>query len=111
MQGKKRGLGKGLDSLLSSSTVSRKKQVSHDFHAEKTHPCTGWNHCDLDPERVVGARRGRAGRVQGRFRAHAVPEHANVSVAGAEARPANTAHGVGGLSPSEWDRRTARAER
>ena len=35
MQGKKRGLGKGLDSLLSSSTVSRKKQVSHDFHAEK----------------------------------------------------------------------------
>lgn len=36
MQVKKRGLGKGLDSLLSSSTVSRKKQVSHDFHAEKT---------------------------------------------------------------------------
>ena len=36
MQGKKRGLGKGLDSLLSSSTVSRKKQVSHDIHAEKT---------------------------------------------------------------------------
>ena len=36
MQVKKRGLGKGLDSLLSSSTVSRKKQVSHDIHAEKT---------------------------------------------------------------------------
>jgi len=36
MLGKKRGLGKGLDSLLSSSTVSRNKQVSHDFHAEKT---------------------------------------------------------------------------
>jgi len=36
MQGKKRGLGKGLDSLLSSSTISRNKQVSHDFHAEKT---------------------------------------------------------------------------
>ena len=36
MQVKKRGLGKGLDSLLSSSTVNRKKQVSHDFHAEKT---------------------------------------------------------------------------
>ncbi|MCW8995292.1 MAG: ParB/RepB/Spo0J family partition protein [Psychromonas sp.] len=36
MQIKKRGLGKGLDSLLSSSTVSRNKQVSHDIHAEKT---------------------------------------------------------------------------
>jgi ParB family chromosome partitioning protein len=36
MQGKKRGLGKGLDSLLSSSTVNRQKQVSHDFQAEKT---------------------------------------------------------------------------
>ena len=36
MVGKKRGLGKGLDSLLSSSTVNRKKQVSHDFQAEKT---------------------------------------------------------------------------
>jgi ParB family chromosome partitioning protein len=36
MQGKKRGLGKGLDSLLSSSSVNRKKQVSHDFQAEKT---------------------------------------------------------------------------
>lgn len=36
MLGKKRGLGKGLDSLLSSSTVNRKKQVSHDFNAEKT---------------------------------------------------------------------------
>ena len=36
MLGKKRGLGKGLDSLLSSSTVNRNKQVSHDFHAEKT---------------------------------------------------------------------------
>jgi len=36
MQGKKRGLGKGLDSLLSSSTVSRNKQVSHDRNAEKT---------------------------------------------------------------------------
>ncbi|WP_028864469.1 ParB/RepB/Spo0J family partition protein [Psychromonas aquimarina] len=36
MLGKKRGLGKGLDSLLSSSTDSRKKQVSHDFNAEKT---------------------------------------------------------------------------
>ena len=35
MQGKKRGLGKGLDSLLSSSTVTRNKQVSHDIHAEK----------------------------------------------------------------------------
>ena len=33
---KKRGLGKGLDSLLSSSTVSREKQVSRDFNAEKT---------------------------------------------------------------------------
>lgn len=36
MLAKKRGLGKGLDSLLSSSTVSRNKQVSHDFNAEKT---------------------------------------------------------------------------
>ncbi len=36
MQVKKRGLGKGLDSLLSSSTVSRQKQISHDFNAEKT---------------------------------------------------------------------------
>lgn len=36
MQSKKRGLGKGLDSLLSSSTVTRNKQVSHDIHAEKT---------------------------------------------------------------------------
>jgi ParB family chromosome partitioning protein len=36
MLGKKRGLGKGLDSLLSSSTVNRTKQVSHDFNAEKT---------------------------------------------------------------------------
>jgi ParB family chromosome partitioning protein len=36
MLGKKRGLGKGLDSLLSSSTVNRNKQVSHDFNAEKT---------------------------------------------------------------------------
>lgn len=36
MSVKKRGLGKGLDSLLSSSTVNRNKQVSHDFHAEKT---------------------------------------------------------------------------
>lgn len=35
MQGKKRGLGKGLDSLLSSSTVNRKKQVSNDKDAEK----------------------------------------------------------------------------
>lgn len=32
---KKRGLGKGLESLLSSSTVSRKKQVSHDKDAEQ----------------------------------------------------------------------------
>lgn len=36
MQVKKRGLGKGLDSLLSSSTVNRQKQISHDFNAEKT---------------------------------------------------------------------------
>tara|TARA_R110001583_G_scaffold187721_1_gene349194 strand:+ start:4569 stop:5471 length:903 start_codon:yes stop_codon:yes gene_type:complete len=36
MLGKKRGLGKGLDSLLSSSTESRNKQVSHDFNAQKT---------------------------------------------------------------------------
>lgn len=36
MLGKKRGLGKGLDSLLSSSSVTRNKQVSHDFNAEKT---------------------------------------------------------------------------
>ncbi|MEI6897958.1 MAG: ParB/RepB/Spo0J family partition protein [Psychromonas sp.] len=36
MLGKKRGLGKGLDSLLSSSKVNRNKQVSHDFNAEKT---------------------------------------------------------------------------
>lgn len=36
MMGKKRGLGKGLDSLLSSSTVTRHKQLSHDIHAEKT---------------------------------------------------------------------------
>ena len=36
MLGKKRGLGKGLDSLLSSSTVNRNKQLSHDFNAEKT---------------------------------------------------------------------------
>jgi len=36
MSVKKRGLGKGLDSLLSSSTVNRNKQVSHDIHAEKT---------------------------------------------------------------------------
>jgi len=36
MLGKKRGLGKGLDSLLSSSTVTRNKQVSYDTNAEKT---------------------------------------------------------------------------
>ena len=36
MVNKKRGLGKGLDSLLSSSTVIRNKQVSHDISAEKT---------------------------------------------------------------------------
>jgi ParB family chromosome partitioning protein len=36
MIGKKRGLGKGLDSLLSSSTENRNKQVSHDFNAQKT---------------------------------------------------------------------------
>jgi ParB family transcriptional regulator, chromosome partitioning protein len=36
MLGKKRGLGKGLDSLLSSSTDNRNKQVSHDFNAQKT---------------------------------------------------------------------------
>ncbi|PKG40183.1 ParB/RepB/Spo0J family partition protein [Psychromonas sp. Urea-02u-13] len=36
MLGKKRGLGKGLDSLLSSSTENRNKQVSHDFNAQKT---------------------------------------------------------------------------
>jgi len=36
MLGKKRGLGKGLDSLLSSSTVTRKKQVSYDANAEQT---------------------------------------------------------------------------
>lgn len=36
MLGKKRGLGKGLDSLLSSSTVNRKKQVSYDVNAERT---------------------------------------------------------------------------
>lgn len=36
MLGRKRGLGKGLDSLLSSSTVNRNKQLSHDFNAEKT---------------------------------------------------------------------------
>ncbi len=35
MLGKKRGLGKGLDSLLSSSSESRSKQISHDIHAEK----------------------------------------------------------------------------
>ncbi|MFT6927325.1 MAG: ParB family chromosome partitioning protein [Psychromonas sp.] len=36
MLGKKRGLGKGLDSLLSSSSSHRQKQVSNDFNAEKT---------------------------------------------------------------------------
>ncbi|WP_094752706.1 ParB/RepB/Spo0J family partition protein [Psychromonas sp. CD1] len=36
MLGRKRGLGKGLDSLLSSSNISRSKQVSHDIQAEKT---------------------------------------------------------------------------
>lgn len=36
MLGKKRGLGKGLDSLLSSSSSHRQKQVSHDVNAEKT---------------------------------------------------------------------------
>ncbi|AGH79984.1 parB-like partition protein [Psychromonas sp. CNPT3] len=36
MIGRKRGLGKGLDSLLSSSNISRSKQVSHDVQAEKT---------------------------------------------------------------------------
>jgi len=36
MLGKKRGLGKGLDSLLSSSSSHRQKQVSHDLDAEKT---------------------------------------------------------------------------
>ena len=35
MQIKKRGLGKGLDSLLSSSSVNRNKQISDDFNAEK----------------------------------------------------------------------------
>ncbi|MGB5445679.1 MAG: ParB/RepB/Spo0J family partition protein [Psychromonas sp.] len=36
MLGKKRGLGKGLDSLLSSSSSNRQKQVSYDVNAEKT---------------------------------------------------------------------------
>jgi ParB family chromosome partitioning protein len=36
MLGNKRGLGKGLDSLLSSSKENRNKQVSHDFNAQKT---------------------------------------------------------------------------
>ncbi|WP_372882545.1 ParB/RepB/Spo0J family partition protein [Psychromonas sp.] len=36
MLGKKRGLGKGLDSLLSSSSSTRQKQVSYDVTAEKT---------------------------------------------------------------------------
>jgi len=36
MVSQKRGLGKGLDSLLSSSTVTRNKQVSHDASAEQT---------------------------------------------------------------------------
>ena len=36
MIGKKRGLGKGLDSLLSSSTVNRQKQVSQDLNTDKT---------------------------------------------------------------------------
>jgi ParB family chromosome partitioning protein len=36
MLGNKRGLGKGLDSLLSSSKENRNKQVSHDFQAQKT---------------------------------------------------------------------------
>ena len=36
MKIKKRGLGKGLDSLLSSSSVNRTKQISDDFNAEKT---------------------------------------------------------------------------
>jgi len=40
MLGKKRGLGKGLDSLLSSSTVTRNKQVSHDINAEKAQEVT-----------------------------------------------------------------------
>lgn len=35
MLGKKRGLGKGLDSLLSSSSSNRQKQVSYDVDAEK----------------------------------------------------------------------------
>jgi ParB family chromosome partitioning protein len=38
MLGKKRGLGKGLDSLLSSSSSHRQKQVFHDVNAEKTQP-------------------------------------------------------------------------
>jgi ParB family chromosome partitioning protein len=38
MLGKKRGLGKGLDSLLSSSSSHRQKQVSHDVNAEKNQP-------------------------------------------------------------------------
>jgi len=36
MLGKKRGLGKGLDSLLSSSFSHHQKQVSDDVNAEKT---------------------------------------------------------------------------
>ena len=36
MLGKKRGLGKGLDSLLNSSSSHRQKQVSSDVNAEKT---------------------------------------------------------------------------
>ena len=36
MLGKKRGLGKGLDSLLSSSSSHRQKQVYHEVNAEKT---------------------------------------------------------------------------
>jgi len=36
MLGKKRGLGKGLDSLLSSSSANRTNQVNHDVNAEKT---------------------------------------------------------------------------
>jgi len=58
-QGKKRGLGKGLDSLLSSSTVNRNKQVSHDIHAEKAQQLSDDNKSALAELNVMQLQAGK----------------------------------------------------
>ena len=59
IQGKKRGLGKGLDSLLSSSTVNRNKQVSHDMHAEKAQQLSEDNKSTLAELDVIQLQPGK----------------------------------------------------